>query len=157
VSNSVYASLSRGIQICSAFDLRMKSTVMRKNNSGMLGISSIDTHYARSASSAVAMLFQGKWRVEILCAMRSGLVRVGQLPRLIPGASKKMLAHNLRRLEVDGFPFAKAEGPTERRRRSVFINGPASLIPLPIRSGDPVHGPTSRYESGLDERTGDLH
>lgn len=75
---------------------------MTKNNSGRLGIKNIDTRYARSASSAAAVLFQAKWRVEILCAMRSGPVRVGQLSRLIPGASKKMLAHNLRRLEADG-------------------------------------------------------
>jgi DNA-binding HxlR family transcriptional regulator len=34
--------------------------------------------------------------------MRFGPVRVGQLSRLIPAASKKMLAQNLRRLEADG-------------------------------------------------------
>ena len=75
---------------------------MRKNNGRTLDTSSIDTRYARSASRAAAVLFQGKWRVEILCAMRFGPVRVGQLSRLIPIASKKMLAHNLRRLEADG-------------------------------------------------------
>lgn len=74
---------------------------MRKTNSKTLGMSRIDTRYAHSASGAAAVLLQGKWRVEILCAMRSGPVRVGQLSRLIPGASKKMLAQNLRRLEVD--------------------------------------------------------
>lgn len=63
-------------------------------------MSSIDTRYAQNASRAAAVLLQGKWRVEILCAMRSGPVRVGQLSRLIPRASKKMLAHNLRRLEA---------------------------------------------------------
>jgi DNA-binding HxlR family transcriptional regulator len=40
--------------------------------------------------------------LKILCAMRSGPVRVGQLSRLIPRASKRMSAHNLRRLEADG-------------------------------------------------------
>jgi DNA-binding HxlR family transcriptional regulator len=34
--------------------------------------------------------------------MRTGPVRVGQLSRLMPKASKKMLAHNLRQMEVDG-------------------------------------------------------
>ena len=62
----------------------------------------MDTRYAHNASGAAAVLFQGKWRIEILCAMRSGPVRVGQLSRLIPGASKKMLTQNLRRLEADG-------------------------------------------------------
>jgi DNA-binding HxlR family transcriptional regulator len=68
----------------------------------MIGARSIDTRYVKSASRTAAVLLQGKWRVEILCAMRSGPVRVGQLSRLIPGASKKMLAHNLRQLEADG-------------------------------------------------------
>lgn len=75
---------------------------MKKTNSKPPGMSRIDTRYAHSASGAAAVLLQGKWRVEILCAMRSGPVRVGQLSRLIPGASKKMLAQNLRRLEADG-------------------------------------------------------
>jgi DNA-binding HxlR family transcriptional regulator len=75
---------------------------MRKNNGRTLGPSSVNTRYAQSSSHAAAVLFQGKWRVEILCAMRSGPVRVGQLSRLIPRASKKVLAHNLRRLEADG-------------------------------------------------------
>jgi DNA-binding HxlR family transcriptional regulator len=51
---------------------------------------------------AVDLLLQSKWRVQILCAMRSGPVRLGQLARLIPGASKKMLTQNLRQLEADG-------------------------------------------------------
>ncbi len=89
-------------KLCSVLDLPMKSTVMRKTNNRTLGMSSIDTRYAHSASSTAAVLFQGKWRVEILCAMRSGPVRLGQLSRLIPGVSKKMLAQNLRRLETDG-------------------------------------------------------
>jgi DNA-binding HxlR family transcriptional regulator len=34
--------------------------------------------------------------------MRSGPVRLGQLTRLIPEASKKMLTQHLRQLEADG-------------------------------------------------------
>jgi len=62
----------------------------------------INARDIRNASVAVGVLFQGKWRVQILFAMRSGPVRLGQLARLIPGASKKMLTHNLRQLETDG-------------------------------------------------------
>jgi len=47
-------------------------------------------------------LLQGKWRVQILCAMRSEPVCIGQLARLIPGTSKKILAQHLRKLEVNG-------------------------------------------------------
>jgi DNA-binding HxlR family transcriptional regulator len=75
---------------------------MRNTNARLVGARRVDTRYIQDASRSVSVLFQGKWRVEILCAMRSGPVRVGQLSRLIPGASKKMLAHNLRQLEADG-------------------------------------------------------
>ena len=36
------------------------------------------------------------------CALQGGPVRLGQLVRLIPTASKKLLAENLRQLERDG-------------------------------------------------------
>lgn len=70
-------------------------------------MNSVDTRLVRSATFAVGVLFQSKWRVQILCAMRSGPVRLGQLARLIPGASKKMLTQNLRQLEVDGIVIRK--------------------------------------------------
>jgi DNA-binding HxlR family transcriptional regulator len=60
-----------------------------------------DAGYVRRANLAFEILLQGKWRVQILCAMRSEPVRIGQLARLIPGTSKKILAQHLRRLEVD--------------------------------------------------------
>jgi DNA-binding HxlR family transcriptional regulator len=47
-------------------------------------------------------LFENKWRVQILCAIRNKPVRMGQLARLIPDASKKMLTENLRKLEAGG-------------------------------------------------------
>ncbi len=58
--------------------------------------------YVRLTSLACEVLLQGKWRVQILCAMRAGPVRLGQLARLIPNASRKMLAQNLRSLENNG-------------------------------------------------------
>jgi DNA-binding HxlR family transcriptional regulator len=70
-------------------------------------MNSVDARYIRNTKFAAAVLFQGKWRVQILCTMRSGPVRLGQLARLIPGASKKMLAQNLRQLEVDGIVVRK--------------------------------------------------
>jgi DNA-binding HxlR family transcriptional regulator len=47
-------------------------------------------------------LLQGKWRIQILCVMRMGPVRFGQLTRFIPSASKKALTANLRELESSG-------------------------------------------------------
>ena len=58
--------------------------------------------YVRRVSLACDTLLQGKWRVQILCAMRIGPVRLGQLVRLIPNGSRKMLVQNLRNLESAG-------------------------------------------------------
>jgi len=67
----------------------------------------MDAGYVRRASLASEVLLQGKWRVQILCAMRSGPIRIGQLARLIPGTSKKILAQHLRKLEADGIVSRK--------------------------------------------------
>ncbi len=53
------------------------------------------------ASAAVALL-QGKWRVHILCMMRRGPVRLGQLSRLLPQTSKKVLMTELKQLVSSG-------------------------------------------------------
>ena len=65
-------------------------------------INGLDTIYLRDTTLAVNVLLEGKWRVQILCVIRFGPVRLGQLARLIPGASKKTLTKHLRQLETDG-------------------------------------------------------
>src|ERR1700678_3543664 len=57
-----------------------------------------NTEYSCAAALAIEVL-QGKWRIQILCLMRAGPVRLGQLGRLIPSASKKVLTENLKKLE----------------------------------------------------------
>jgi DNA-binding HxlR family transcriptional regulator len=42
---------------------------------------------------------RGKWTIQVLCEMRHGPVRLGQLKRSIPMASKKALTSSLRWLE----------------------------------------------------------
>jgi DNA-binding HxlR family transcriptional regulator len=68
---------------------------------------SSDTTYGRQVALASELLSQSKWRVQILCARRTGPVRRGQLVRLIPGASKKMLTENPRKLEAGGIVVRK--------------------------------------------------
>ncbi len=53
--------------------------------------------------SRVIELLQGKWTILILCAMRSRPVRLSELRRLIPAASKKALTASLRSLTAQGF------------------------------------------------------
>ncbi len=48
----------------------------------------------------VVDLLRGKWTVQILCAMRTRPVRLSELRRQIPSASKKALTGSLRSLEA---------------------------------------------------------
>ena len=47
-------------------------------------------------------LLQGKWKIGILCRLQEGPARLGDLRRLFPQASKKMLTQHLRQMERDG-------------------------------------------------------
>ncbi|MEU9008412.1 helix-turn-helix domain-containing protein [Streptomyces sp. NPDC048479] len=44
----------------------------------------------------------GKWRVLILWALNEQTCRFGELRRLVPGVTEKVLASHLRELEADG-------------------------------------------------------
>ncbi len=52
--------------------------------------------------SRVIAAVQGRWTLHVLCAMRSKPVRLSQLTRLFPLASKKGLRASLRSLEAAG-------------------------------------------------------
>ena len=44
----------------------------------------------------------GRWRTVILSHLKEGVHRYGELRRVIPGISEKMLSQRLRELEADG-------------------------------------------------------
>ena len=44
----------------------------------------------------------GRWRTVLLSHLKEGVHRYGELRRLIPGISEKMLTQRLRELEADG-------------------------------------------------------
>lgn len=50
----------------------------------------------------VREILQKKWTLQILCAMRRQPVRLSQLTRIAPSASKKALRASLRSLEAAG-------------------------------------------------------
>jgi DNA-binding HxlR family transcriptional regulator len=47
-------------------------------------------------------LIQGKWKMRILTQLQQGPIRLSQLRKMFPGASKKMLTQHLREMEEDG-------------------------------------------------------
>ena len=44
----------------------------------------------------------GRWRTVLLSRLKEGVHRYGELRRLVPGISEKMLTQRLRELEADG-------------------------------------------------------
>jgi DNA-binding HxlR family transcriptional regulator len=55
----------------------------------------------------------GKWKLRIIIALRSGTKRFNELQRTIKGISARVLSHELRELEMNGFV-----------KRNVFTQSP---------------------------------
>jgi len=63
---------------------------------------------SEECSAQVAVnLIHGKWKTRILARLQNGPARLGELRRLLPQASKKMLAQHLREMERDGLVVRK--------------------------------------------------
>ena len=65
-----------------------------------------DATYSAGVSRALRLL-EGKWTVQVLCAMRAHPVRLSELKREIPLASKKGLTASLRSLEAAQIIFRR--------------------------------------------------
>ena len=65
-----------------------------------------DSVFECSAQMAVNLI-QGKWKTRILARLQQGPARLGELCRLLPQASKKVLAQQLREMERDGLVVRK--------------------------------------------------
>jgi len=67
-----------------------------------------DSQGAEECSAQIAInLIQGKWKTRILSRLQHGPVRLGELRRMFPEASKKMLTQHLREIEKDGLVIRK--------------------------------------------------
>ncbi|MCU1223060.1 MAG: transcriptional regulator, HxlR family [Edaphobacter sp.] len=63
----------------------------------------LDAELAEECPAQFAInLIQGKWKTRILFQLQRGPVRLSELRRMLPEASKKVLAQHLREMEKDG-------------------------------------------------------
>ncbi|RST03360.1 transcriptional regulator [Streptomyces sp. WAC07149] len=75
--------------------------------------------------AAAMAVIDGKWKVSLLWELeRSPRRRFGELRRLVPGVSEKVLAAQLRELENDGIVHREGRGPAAR-----------GVLPDPARRG----------------------
>lgn len=91
-------------------------------------------------------LIGGKWKPVILAHLKEGVRRYGELRRLMPTTSEKMLVQQLRELEADGLV-----------RRTVFATVPPQVeYDLTDEGWSLVPALTALYEWGEKraERTG---
>jgi DNA-binding HxlR family transcriptional regulator len=59
-------------------------------------------HNRRCPSRAILDVVGGKWALLLVCVLRDGPARTGELKRAVDGISQKMLTQTLRELERNG-------------------------------------------------------
>lgn len=99
-------------------------------------MSKVDGSYAKRISRVMGLL-DGKWTIQILCAMRDRPMRLSGLRRAFPTASKKAITASLRRLEAQGFVL----------RRD--MSGAILRVEYEIR--EDIRGPIIELLDGLSE------
>lgn len=83
---------------------------------------------AKSCPGCMMGYVRGKWKIEILCSLVSGTLRMSELERQIPEANPRVLTRQLRSLEKDGIVHRKiyAEVP-QRVEYSLTEKGKAMM------------------------------
>lgn len=85
----------------------------------------------------VAMGFiGGKWKAVILWYLRQGPVRFGELRKLIPGITEKMLSMQLRQLEKDGIVERKVFAEVPPRVEYSLTEMGVNMIPMLEKIGE---------------------
>ncbi len=78
-----------------------------------------------SIQTAIALI-HGKWKIGILTRLKHGPLRLSQLRRMLPGASKKMLTQRLREMEEDGL-IVRSDHSTKVRHVEYSLATPLGL------------------------------
>ena len=94
----------------------------------MSDISHLEEH--NCPVSATVSIIGGKWKPPILSRLVGGEKRFGELRRLVPGVTKKMLTQQLRELERDGIVVRRVYDEVPPRVEYGLSDYGKSLIPV---------------------------
>lgn len=72
----------------------------------------------------------GKWKPVILYCLRGKILRFGELMRMIPGITQKMLTQQLRELESDGIVYREVYAEVPPRVEYSITDYGSSLFPI---------------------------
>ena len=72
----------------------------------------------------------GRWRTVILSRLKEGVHRYGELRRLVPGISEKMLSQRLRELQADGLVARRNLGTVAPHVEYELTEEGRSLVPV---------------------------
>ena len=72
----------------------------------------------------------GRWRTVILARLKEGVRRYGELRRLAPGISEKMLSQRLRELEAEGLVSRRDHGTVPPHVEYELTDEGRSLAPI---------------------------
>jgi DNA-binding HxlR family transcriptional regulator len=72
----------------------------------------------------------GRWRTVILARLKEGVHRYGELRRLVPDISEKMLTQRLRELQADGLVVRRDRGTMPPHVEYELTEEGLSLVPV---------------------------
>lgn len=99
---------------------------------------------------ATLAIIGGKWKALILYHLRDGPRRFGELRRLIPGVTQRMITQHLRELEADGIIHREVFAVVPPRVDYSLTQTGRTL--LPILEAMAVWGTTHRARTGVTTR-----
>ena len=127
LSNQVGDELAVEQNLPSSRNLREPEAIeasYRKERVGRSEIGLIHEDENEWPAELTISLLQGKWKLRILTQLKHGPIRLSQLRKMFPDASKKMLTLHLRELEQDGIVV---RSDLSSRRRHVEYSLETSL------------------------------
>lgn len=94
-----------------------------------------DSTQTRCTIETTAGLIGGRWKAVVIFHLLSGTLRFGELRRLLPNATARMLTLQLRELEADGLVHRKVFAEVPPRVEYTLTNEGKSLGPIVTAMG----------------------